>query len=87
MLHIGLDLSRRRLDFHVLDEAGTTLEVGVARPDADGLARLAARVGGRGQAVEAAIESMTGARFVHDELERAGWQVAIADARRGPARL
>jgi transposase len=32
--------------------------------------------------VSAAIESMTGARFVHDQLERAGWQVEIADARK-----
>jgi transposase len=30
--------------------------------------------------VHAAIESMTGARFVHDTLERYGWEVAIADA-------
>ncbi len=28
----------------------------------------------------AAIESMNGARFVHDQLELAGWDVAIADA-------
>jgi transposase len=28
------------------------------------------------------IESMTGARFVHDELERHGWEVEIADAAR-----
>ena len=28
----------------------------------------------------AAIESMTGARFVHDTLEFCGWDVAIADA-------
>jgi hypothetical protein len=28
----------------------------------------------------AAIESMAGARFVHDALERCGWEVAVADA-------
>jgi transposase len=28
----------------------------------------------------AAIESMTGARFVHDQLELRGWEVQIADA-------
>src|SRR5262245_33396838 len=28
------------------------------------------------------MESMSGARFVHDQLERAGWDVRIADARR-----
>jgi transposase len=32
--------------------------------------------------VRAAIESMNGARFVHDQLERAGWEVEIADALR-----
>jgi transposase len=41
---------------------------------------LAARVGSRRQPVRAAIESMTGARFVHDQLELHGWQVEIADA-------
>jgi transposase len=32
------------------------------------------------QPVYAAIESMNGARFVHDQLEMAGWRVEIADA-------
>jgi transposase len=80
MLHAGLDLSRRRLDFHLLDERGETVEVGAAPPDADGLRGLAVRVGGRGESVRAAIESMNGARFVRDQLERAGWEVEIADA-------
>ncbi len=34
------------------------------------------------QPVCAVIESMTGARIVHDTLEREGWSVEIADARR-----
>jgi hypothetical protein len=38
MLYAGLDLSRKRLDFHLLDEAGATLEVGAAPPDAGRLA-------------------------------------------------
>jgi transposase len=48
--------------------------------DAAGVARLAHRLARYGQPVQAAIESMTGARFVHDQLELAGWTVAIADA-------
>ncbi len=80
MLHVGLDLSRKRLDFHLLDEQGETVEVGAAPPDADGLLGLAARVGRHRQPVRAAIESMNGARFVHDRLELAGWEVEIADA-------
>jgi transposase len=82
MLHAGLDLSRRRLDYCLLDEAGERVEVGVAAPDAGGLDAFARRVERRygPVAVRAAIESMTGARFVHDALERCGWEVEIADA-------
>ena len=80
MLHVGLDLSRSRLDVHVMDEAGEPVLVTVASPDAGGLAALALRIAEYGQPVSAVIESMTGARFVHDELERAGWVVQIADA-------
>jgi transposase len=80
MLYAGLDLSRKRLDFRLLDEAGATVEVGAAPPDADGLERLAARIERFGEPVRAAIESMNGARFVHDRLEQHGWQVEIADA-------
>jgi transposase len=80
MLYAGLDLSRKRLDVHVLDEEGRTVEVTAVRPDADALRTLASHVLRRGQEVSAAIESMTGARFVHDTLEFAGWDVAIADA-------
>jgi len=56
------------------------VEVGAAPPDADGLLGFAARVGRPRQPVRAAIESMNGARFVHDRLELAGWEVEIADA-------
>ena len=80
MLHVGLDLSRSRLDYHALDEGGRTVAVEAAPPDADGLASLARRFAG--EQVRAAIESMNGARFVHDQLELAGWQVQIADAAR-----
>jgi transposase len=80
MLYAGLDLSRQRLDVHLLDEDGQTVEATAVRPDADALRTLAAHVLRHDQEVTAAIESMTGARFVHDILEFAGWDVAIADA-------
>src|SRR6266536_3625381 len=80
MLYVGLDLSRKRLDFCLLDELGERVEVGAAPPDADGLRSLTTRVGRLGEPVFAAIESMNGARFVHDQLELAGWRVEIADA-------
>lgn len=77
MLYAGMDLSRQRLDVHVLDDAGQTVDVIAVSPDRDALQTLAGRYR---EPVAAAIESMNGARFVHDELERAGWDVAIADA-------
>lgn len=80
MLYAGMDLSRQRLDVHVLDEAGRTVEVTAVRPDADALRTLASLIARHGDEVSAVIESMNGARFVHDTLERAGWDVAIADA-------
>jgi transposase len=82
MLHAGLDLSRRRLDVHLLDDQGGTVQVTTAPPDADGLRGLARQMAAYRQPVRAAIESMNGARFVHDQLELAGWQVAIADAQK-----
>ena len=89
MLYAGLDLSRKRLDFHLLDAEGRTVEVGAAPPDADGLRGLSERLARRGEPVRAAIESMNGALFVHDRLELAGWHVEIADAQKvkGLARL
>src|SRR5207248_410202 len=60
--------------------AGATVDVGAAPPDSDGLRSLAARLGRHRQPVRAAIESMTGAPFVHDRLELQGWEVEVADA-------
>jgi len=80
MLYAGLDLSRQRLDVHVLDEEGRTVEVTAATPEVFGLRELVARISRHGQEVSAVIESMNGARFVHDQLELAGWDVEIADA-------
>jgi len=49
MLYAGLDLSRQRLDVHVLDEEGRTVEVMAVHPDADALRTLAAHVLRHGQ--------------------------------------
>jgi transposase len=84
MLHAGLDLSRRRLDYCLIgDDGEVVVESGAVTPDADGLRGLARLVALRHrQPVAAAIESMNGARFVHDTLERAGWDVQVADAQK-----
>jgi transposase len=80
MLHVGLDLSRKRVDVHVLDSAGQRVARTTAVPDEGGLRALVESL--PAQSVRAAIESMTGARFVRDVLTDAGWEVAVADAQR-----
>jgi transposase len=82
MLHVGLDLSRKRLDYLALTDDGDRAEAGAAPPDADGLRGLTARLARHGEPVRAAIESMNGARFVHDQLELSGWEVDLADAKK-----
>jgi hypothetical protein len=91
-----LGATERRPDFNVARRFGSQPQAprlpparrgrrdcrgGRGPPDADGLRSLAERLRRHGQPVRAAIESMNGARFVHDQLELRGWQVEIADAR------
>jgi transposase len=83
MLHAGLDLSRRKIDVCLLSERGEHLDQLVAPPDVEALRRLARRIDEvHGEPVCAVIESMTGARLVHDTLEACGWEVEIADAQK-----
>lgn len=79
MLHVGLDLSRRRIEVCVVDADGEVISELGAAPDADGLRVLAGRFD---EPVRAVVESMSGARFVHDTLEELGWAVEVADAQR-----
>ena len=83
MLHAGLDLSRKRLDVCLLGDDGEHLDQLAVAPDVDSLKTLARRIDEtHRQPVCAVIESMTGARIVHDTLEQAGWSVEIADAQK-----
>jgi transposase len=83
MLHAGLDLSRRKLDVCLLGDDGEHLDQLAIAPDPDSLRQFARRIEEvHRQPVCAVIESMTGARIVHDTLEREGWSVEIADAQK-----
>ena len=83
MLHAGLDLSRKRLDVCLLSGDGEHLDQLAVPPDVDSLRRLAKRIDGvHREPVCAVVESMTGARLVHDTLEQEGWAVEIADAQK-----
>ena len=83
MLHAGLDLSRKKLDVCLLSDQGEHLDQLAVPPDVDSLRRLARRIEEvHCEPVCAVIESMTGARIVHDTLEQQGWSVEIADAQK-----
>jgi transposase len=83
MLHAGLDLSRKKVDVCLLSEQGEHLDQLAVPPDVDSLRRLARRIDEvHVQPVRAVVESMTGARIVHDTLEAEGWDVEIADAQK-----
>ncbi len=83
MLHAGLDLSRKKLDVCLISDAGDHVDQLVSPPDRDALRTLARRIEEiHREPVSAVIESMTGARFVHDTLEAEGWDVEIADAQK-----
>lgn len=85
MLYAGLDLSRQKLVVHVLDEAGESVTTTWVPPTRDGLRGLVGQVALYGREVTAVVESMTGGRFVHDELELCGWDVELADAAKAKA--
>ena len=83
MLHAGLDLSRRKLDVCLFSDRGEHLDQLAVPPDVESLRTLARRIGeSHREPVCAVVESMTGARLVHDTLEQAGWDVEIADAQK-----
>jgi hypothetical protein len=73
MLHAGLDLSRNRIDVCLMSEHGEVVAEFASPSDSDGVGSLARRVLELGEPVRGVIESMTGARFVHDTLEQFGW--------------
>jgi hypothetical protein len=75
VLHVGLDLSRKRVDVCLISSEGELVEHFRAPADRDGLYGLTRRVAVYGEPVRGVVESMNGARFVHDELVKYGWEV------------
>ena len=87
VLYVGGDVSRNRIDWEAAWPDGVVFGRGQVRADRAGLAAFAAQLGCHADRVVLVIESMTGARYVHDTLERLGWEVQIADARRARERI
>jgi transposase len=82
VLHAGLDLSRKRVDVCLLSDHGELIDHFPTPADRDGLYGLTRRVAVYDEPVRGVVESMNGARFVHDELVAHGWEVLIADAQK-----
>jgi transposase len=80
MLHVGLDLSRKRVDVCVISNEAELVEHFRAPCDRDGLYGLTRRLAVYGEPIRGVVESMNGSRYVHDELVRYGWEVLVADA-------
>jgi transposase len=77
MNYVGIDWAYGRAAWCAMSEGGAIAGEGSIPADEDGLARL---VLGQGTEVKAAVEMMSGAVWVRDRLEAAGWEVQVAHA-------
>ncbi len=78
MNYVGIDWAYGRAAWCALRESGAIEGEGFIPADEDGLARLVLELGPE---VKACVEMMSGAIWVKDRLELAGWSVEIAHAR------
>jgi transposase len=79
MNYVGIDWAYGRAAFCVVGETGAIAREGLVRADEDGLAKLVLEFG---TDVRACVEMMSGAVWVRDRLELAGWSVQVAHARK-----
>ena len=79
MNYVGIDCAYGRAAWCSLSEGGRIDGEGLIPADEDGLARLVLEVGAE---VKACVEMMSGAIWVKDHLESAGWSVEVAHARK-----
>jgi len=79
---VGIDWPTRRARWCAVTPAGLVIDEGWIPADEDGLALLVGRLGTEALAC---IEMMSGAAWVRERLQAAGWIVRIADARKAKA--
>jgi transposase len=77
--YVGIDWAYRRAAWCALSEGGAISQEGAVPADEDGLAKLVLALGTE---VKACVEMMSGAIWVRDRLEAAGWRVQVAHARK-----
>jgi transposase len=79
MNYVGIDWAYGRAAYCAMGEGGEIRSEGLISADDDGLAKLVLRLGSE---AKAAVEMMSGAVWVRDRLESAGWEVQVAHARK-----
>ncbi|HKH22805.1 MAG TPA: IS110 family transposase [Solirubrobacterales bacterium] len=79
MNYVGIDWAYGRAAYCAMGEGGEIKAEGLISADEDGLAKLVLKLGTE---AKAAVEMMSGAVWVRDRLEVAGWQVQVAHARK-----
>jgi hypothetical protein len=79
MNYVGIDWAYGRAAWCAMNECGAIAGEGLISADEDGLARLVLELGTE---VEACVEMMSGAIWVRDRLQDAGWEVLVAHARK-----
>lgn len=79
MNYVGIDWAYGRAAFCAMGETGAIASEGLVPADEDGLAKLVLSLGTE---VKACVEMMSGAVWVRDRLQAAGWEVQVAHARK-----
>jgi transposase len=79
MNYVGIDWAYGRAAWCAMNEGGAIAGEGMIPAEESGLARLVLKLGTE---VEACVERMSGAVWVRDRLQSAGWAVKVAHARK-----
>jgi transposase len=79
MNYVGIDWAYGRAAFCAMGEGGEIAAEGLIPANQDGLARLVLKLGTE---ASGCVEMMSGAVWVRDQLQSAGWQMKVAHARK-----
>jgi transposase len=79
MNYVGIDWAYGRAAFCAMGEGGETTAEGLIPANEDGLAKLVLRLGSE---ASGCVEMMSGAVWVRDRLQAAGWEMKVAHARK-----
>jgi transposase len=79
MNYVGIDWAYGRAAFCAMRESGEIAAEGLIPANEDGLARLVLKLGSE---ASGCVEMMSGAVWVRDRLQSAGWEMKVAHARK-----